>query len=171
LVPIVEPEVLMGGGAHSIERCEEVTGQTLHAVFDELFEQNVSLEGMLLKPNMVIAGDKCTRQATVREVALSTLRCLRRHVPCAVPGVVFLSGGQTPLQATVHLSALNQFNGVKPWKLTFSYGRALQQEALEAWHGRQERLEAGQRAFSHRAGCNSAAVMGNYLPAMESEHA
>lgn len=169
-VPIVEPEVLMGGGTHNIERCEEVTGQVLHAVFDELFEQHVCLEGMLLKPNMVIAGDKCQKQATVGEVARSTLRCLRRSVPCSVPGIVFLSGGQTHLQATTHLNAINQMSGAKPWRLSFSYGRALQEEALEAWHGKEMRLEAGQQAFAHRAGCSSAAVMGNYVASMESEH-
>jgi fructose-bisphosphate aldolase class I len=170
LVPIVEPEVLMNG-THSIERCEEVTGTVLHAVFAELFDQKVALEGMLLKPNMVIAGDKCAKHAPIKEVALATLRCLERHVPCAVPGIVFLSGGQNHLLATMHLSALNQLADAKPWKLSFSYGRALQQEALESWHGRQERLEAGQLAFSHRAGCNSAAALGRYVPAMENAHA
>jgi fructose-bisphosphate aldolase class I len=168
LVPIVEPEVLMNG-THTIERCEEVTGNVLHSVFAELFEQHISLEGMLLKPNMVIAGDNCAKQALVKEVALSTLRCLSRHVPCAVPGIVFLSGGQGHLLATMHLSVLNQIEGEKPWKLSFSYGRALQQEALETWCGRQERFEAGQQAFSHRARCSSAAALGTYTPAMESE--
>jgi fructose-bisphosphate aldolase class I len=170
LVPIVEPEVLMNG-THTIERCEEVTGSVLHAVFDELLEQHICLEEMLLKPNMVMPGDKCAKQAPVREVALSTLRCLRRHVPCAVPGIVFLSGGQSLLLATMHLSALNRIEDPRPWKLSFSYGRALQQEALEAWHGQDDRLEAGQRAFSQRARCNSAAVSGKYTPAMEMEHA
>ena len=147
-------------GAHTIERCEEVTGYVLHAVFDALFDQNVSLEGMLLKPNMVISGDECSRQAPVHEVALATLRCLRRHVPVAVPGIVFLSGGQDHLRATMHLSAINQLDGPKPWKLSFSYGRALQDEALKAWHGKPTNLSAGQRAFYHRAKCDSAAAAG-----------
>ena len=170
LVPIVEPEVLMDG-AHTIERCEEVTGHVLHVVFDALFDQQVSLEGMLLKPNMVISGEKCARQASVQEVALATLRCLRRHVPAAVPGIVFLSGGQDHLRATMHLSVINQLDGPKPWKLSFSYGRALQDEALKAWHGQNERLTAGQGAFYHRARCDSAATWGKYAAAMESESA
>ena len=135
LVPIVEPEVLMDG-SHTIERCEEVTGHVLQATVDELFEQRVSLEGMLLKPNMVIAAKQCPQQASVEEVALATLRCLRRHVPAAIPGIVFLSGGQDHLVATMHLNAINQLDGPKPWKLGFSYGRALQDEALQAWHGK-----------------------------------
>jgi fructose-bisphosphate aldolase, class I len=118
VVPIVEPEVLMTG-SHTIERCEEVTGQVLHAVFNQLFDQHVSLEGMLLKPNMVIAGEGCAKQASVKEVATATLRCLRRHVPSAVPGIVFLSGGQSHLAATEHLNAINQAPGPKPWKLSF----------------------------------------------------
>jgi fructose-bisphosphate aldolase, class I len=168
VVPIVEPEVLMDG-SHTIERCEEVTGSVLHAVFDALFEQNVSLEGMLLKPNMVIAGKACARQAAVKEVAVATLRCLRRHVPAAVPGIVFLSGGQDELVATMHLSEINRLEGPKPWALSFSYGRALQDEALKAWHGKNENLGAGQRAFYHRARCDSAAALGRYSPSMESE--
>jgi fructose-bisphosphate aldolase, class I len=168
VVPIVEPEVLMDG-SHTIERCGEVTGSVLHAVFDALFEQNVSLEGMLLKPNMVIAGKACARQAAVKEVAVATLRCLRRHVPAAVPGIVFLSGGQDELVATMHLSEINRLEGPKPWALSFSYGRALQDEALKAWHGKNENLRAGQRAFYHRARCDSAAALGRYSPSMESE--
>lgn len=166
LVPIVEPEVLMDG-SHTIERCEAVTGNVLHAVFNALFEQRVSLEGMLLKPNMVISAAKCPRQASVKEVALATLRCLRRHVPPAVPGIVFLSGGQNHLVATTHLSAINQLEAPKPWKLSFSYGRALQDEALEAWRGKKENLKAGQLAFYHRAQCVSAAALGRYSAAME----
>ena len=166
LVPIVEPEVLMNG-AHTIERCEEVTGAVLHAVFDELFEQGVSLESMLLKPSMVIAGKDCTRQAGVQEVATATLRCLRRHVPAAVPGIVFLSGGQKDRVATAHLNAINRLPGPRPWKLSFSYGRALQDAALEAWHGRDENLKAGQQAFYHRARCNGAATRGEYTDKME----
>ena len=156
VVPIVEPEVLMNG-AHTIERCEEVTGAVLHTVFHALFEQGVSLESMLLKPSMVIAGKDCSRQASVQEVATATLRCLRRHVPAAVPGIVFLSGGQKDRLATAHLNAMNRLPGHKPWKLSFSYGRALQDAALEGWHGRDENLKAGQQAFYHRARCNGAA--------------
>jgi fructose-bisphosphate aldolase, class I len=168
IVPIVEPEVLMDG-AHTIERCEEVTGNVLHAVFDALFEQKVSLEGMLLKPNMVIAGKACATQASVNEVAVATVRCLRRHAPAAVPSIVFLSGGQDHLEATKHLSAINRVEGPKPWKLSFSYGRALQDEALRAWRGRQENVVAAQQAFSHRAKCDSAAAMGRYTTSMETE--
>ena len=170
VVPIVEPEVLMDG-SHTIERCEEVTGAVLHAVFNALFDQKVVLEGMLLKPNMIISGKQCVRQASVEEVALATLRCLRRHVPSAVPGIVFLSGGQDHLAATRHLSAINQLGGPKPWKLSFSYGRALQDEALNAWRGKNENVKAGQQAFHHRAKCDSAAVLGRYAAAMESQSA
>ena len=168
VVPIVEPEVLMDG-SHTIERCEEVTGNVLHAVFNELFDQRVALEGMLLKPNMVISGKECTKQAPVKEVALATLRCLCRYVPSAVPGIVFLSGGQDPIVATTHLSAINQLEGPKPWKLSFSYGRALQDEALKAWRGKNENLKAGQRAFHRRAKCDGAAALGKYTTAMEDE--
>jgi fructose-bisphosphate aldolase class I len=168
LVPIVEPEVLMDG-SHTIERCEEVTGNVLQAIFDALFEQRVSLEGMLLKPNMIIAGRECPQQDSVEEVARATLRCLRRRAPAAVPGIVFLSGGQNPLAATIHLNAINQFGGLKPWKLSFSFGRALQDEALQAWHGEPENFDAGQWAFTHRAGCVSAAALGEYNRAMERE--
>jgi len=161
LVPIVEPEVLMEG-AHTIERCEEVTGAVLHAVFRALFEQGVSLESMLLKPNMVLPGKECTVPASVQDVATATLRCLRRHVPAAVPGIVFLSGGQEERVATAHLNAINRLPGPKPWKISFSYGRALQDPALEAWHGRDENLKAGQEALHHRARCNGAACLGTY---------
>jgi fructose-bisphosphate aldolase class I len=170
LVPIVEPEVLMDG-SHTIERCEEVTGLVLHAVFNALFDQRVSLERMLLKPNMVVAGKACTRQPAVEEVATATLRCLRRHVPAAVPGIVFLSGGQTAHFATVHLNAINRLPDSKPWKISFSYGRALQDPALEAWRGRDENLAAGQSALCRRAGCNGAASVGNYAQDMELEPA
>jgi fructose-bisphosphate aldolase class I len=168
VVPIVEPEVLMDG-PHSIERCQEVTANVLHAVFNALFDQRVSLEGMLLKPNMVISGKQCAKQASVKEVALATLRSLSRHVPTAVPGIVFLSGGQSHLVATEHLSAINQLEGSKPWKLSFSYGRALQDEALKAWQGKNENLSAAQQAFHHRAKCDSAAALGRYTRAMESQ--
>jgi len=166
LVPIVEPEVLMDG-SHTIERCEEITGAVLHAVFHALFEQGVALEGMLLKPNMVIAGKECSRQAPVHEVATATLRCLRRHAPAAVPGIVFLSGGQNARLATTHLNEINRLPGPKPWKISFSYGRALQDPALEAWHGRDENLSAGQRALYHRASCNGAASVGKYTDEVE----
>ena len=160
-MPIVEPEVLMDG-PHTLERCEEVTGVVLHAVFDALFEQRVSLASMLLKPNMVIAGKDCARPASIEEVATATLRCLRRHVPAAVPGIVFLSGGQSDRVATAHLNAINRLPGPRPWKVSFSYGRALQDPALEAWHGRDEGLKAGQQALYHRARCNGAASLGTY---------
>jgi fructose-bisphosphate aldolase class I len=170
LVPIVEPEVLMDG-PHPIARCEYVTGAVLHAVFNALFAQQVHLEGMLLKPNMVISGIKCERQASVKDVALATVRCLSRHVPAAVPGIVFLSGGQNHLVATEHLSAINQLDASKPWKLSFSYGRALQDEALKAWQGKNENLKAGQQAFYQRAKCDSAAALGKYTRAMEGQAA
>ena len=165
-MPIVEPEVLMDG-AHSIERCEEVTSSVLHAVFHALFEQCVGLEGMLLKPSMVIAGKDCPKKASVQEVATATLRCLRRHVPVAVPGIVFLSGGQSDVLATSHLNAINKLDLPKPWRISFSYGRALQDPAIEAWHGKQENLKAGQQAFYLRAKCNSAAALGTYTSDLE----
>ncbi len=170
LVPIVEPEVLMDG-SHPIERCEEVTGLVLHAVFQALLEQRVSLESMLLKPNMVIAGTESPRPASVQQVATATLRCLRRHVPAAVPGIVFLSGGQDDQVATAHLDAINRLPGPKPWKISFSYGRALQDPALEAWHGRDENLKSGQQALAHRARCNGAASRGTYTEEMEAKSA
>jgi len=170
LVPIVEPEVLMDG-SHTIEHCERVTAFVLHAVFHALFEQNVTLERMLLKPNMVIAGKACTPQPSVEEVATATLRCLLRHVPAAVPGIVFLSGGQNARMATAHLNAINRLPGPKPWKITFSYGRALQDPALEAWHGRDENLASGQSALYRRASCNGAASLGKYADEMELETA
>jgi len=168
LLPIVEPEVLMDG-THTIERCEEVTGNVLHAVFDALFDQNVALEGLLLKPNMVISAKACAKQADVKDVALATLRCLRRHVPVAVPGIVFLSGGQDHVTATLHLNEINKVEGPKPWKLSFSYGRALQDEALKAWHGKTKNVRAGQQAFYRRARCDCAAARGKYSNTMESE--
>jgi fructose-bisphosphate aldolase, class I len=167
-VPIVEPEVLMDG-SHSIERCEEVTGTVLHAVFGALYEQRIRLEGMLLKPNMVIAGKEHPSQASVKEVATATLRCLRRHVPAAVPGIVFLSGGQEDREATVHLDAINRLAGSKTWRISFSFGRALQNHALETWNGKDANLEAGQQALYHRARCNGAASLGNYTDQMEAE--
>jgi fructose-bisphosphate aldolase, class I len=166
LVPIVEPEVLMDG-SHTIERCEEVTGLVLRCVFNALVEQGVVLDAMLLKPNMVVAGKGCSRQPSIEEVAAATLRCLRRHVPAAVPGIVFLSGGQNPRIATAHLNAINRLPGPKPWVVTFSYGRALQDPALEAWHGQEQNLPAGQRALYRRASCNGAASLGKYADEME----
>jgi fructose-bisphosphate aldolase class I len=166
LVPIVEPEVLMDG-SHSIERCEEVTEMVLHAVFQALLEQRISLEAMLLKPNMVVPGNASSRPASLEEVATATMRCLRRHVPAAVPGIVFLSGGQSDRLATAHLDAINRLPELKPWKISFSYGRALQDFALEAWHGRDENLTIAQDAFAHRARCNGAASLGRYTDAME----
>jgi fructose-bisphosphate aldolase class I len=170
LVPIVEPEVLMDG-SHSIERCEEVTTMVLHAVFQALFEQRVALDAMLLKPNMVVAGKASSRPASVQEVATATLRCLLRTVPAAVPGIVFLSGGQSDRLATAHLNAINRLPGPKPWKLSFSYGRALQDAALAAWHGRDENVKASQEALSHRARCNGAASLGRYTDDMEASPA
>jgi len=170
IVPIVEPEVLMDG-SHTIERCEDVTGSVLHTVFHALFAQCVRLEGMLLKPNMVIAGKTCPKQASVQEVATSTLRCLRQHVPAAVPGIVFLSGGQPSVTATAHLDAINRLDGPKPWSISFSYGRALQDVALETWHGKKENLKAAQQAFHHRAKCNSEAARGRYTDKLEREPA
>ena len=149
-------------GNHTIERCEEVTGRVLQAVFDALFDQNVLLEGILLKPNMVIPGLDCPQQASAEEVAAATLRTLSQHVPPAVPAIVFLSGGQDYIQATKNLDAINELEGPKPWKLTFSYGRALQEEAMERWRGRGENVSAGQKAFYHRAKCDSAAALGRY---------
>jgi fructose-bisphosphate aldolase, class I len=167
LVPIVEPEVLMEGD-HTIERSFEVTSRTLHAVFTELRDQRVQPEGMLLKPNMVLSGYDCPQQASDDEVAHETLRCFRRHVPAAVPGIVFLSGGQSDEQATARLSAMNAI-GPHPWQLSFSYGRALQAPALKAWLGKPENVEAAQRAYYHRAKMNSAARTGMYAPEMEKE--
>jgi fructose-bisphosphate aldolase class I len=168
LVPIVEPEVLMTG-THTLERCEEVTADVLHAVFDALFVQSVRLEGVLLKPNMVVSGIECPTQAAVGDVAAATLRCLARHAPAAVPGIVFLSGGQSPALATAHLNAINRLEGPKPWRLSFSYGRALQDEALVAWRGKSENLAAAQRAFHRRCRCVRAAALGKYRTDMETE--
>ncbi len=165
IVPIVEPEVLMDG-AHSIEQCDDVTAAALSSVFAELDAQGVALEGMLLKPNMVISGMDCPQQADVETVALATVSCLRRYVPAAVPGIVFLSGGQSDALATAHLDAMNKL-GRQPWALSFSYGRALQAAALQAWAGKNDQLPAGQAAFLHRARCNSAASLGQYSAAME----
>src|SRR5215212_2207411 len=163
LVPIVEPEVLMDG-THTIERAHEVTADTLHSVFVELYLQRVRLEDMLLKPNMVLAGYSASEGAGVDEVAEATIRCLRENVPAAVPGIVFLSGGQSDELATAHLNAMNRM-GPHPWELSFSYGRALQAPALKAWKGETANVDAGKEAFFHRAQLNSAARSGSYTPA------
>src|SRR2546421_7771612 len=169
LVPIVEPEVLMDGD-HTIERSFEVTSRTLHAVFTELRDQRVQPEGMLLKPNMVLSGYECPEQVSDEEVAHETIRCFRRHVPAAVPGIVFLSGGQSDEQATARLNAMNA-RGPHPWELSFSYGRALQAPAQKAWRGDPANVEAAQKAFYRRAKFNSAARSGTYAPEMEREAA
>jgi fructose-bisphosphate aldolase class I len=165
IVPIVEPEVLMDGD-HTIERCEAVTDAALETVFDALFRHGVRLEGMVLKPNMVIAGKKCPKQAPPQQVADATLRCLRRRVPAAVPGIAFLSGGQSEAEATLHLSLMNRA-GDLPWQLSFSYGRALQQSTLDAWRGQPANVAAAQRTFLRRARLNGLARDGSYEAAME----
>jgi len=167
LVPIVEPEVLMDGD-HTIERSFEVTSRTLHAVFTELRDQRVHPEGILLKPNMVLSGYDSPQQASHEEVAAETIRCFKRHVPAAVPGIVFLSGGQSDEDATANLNAMNALGG-NPWQLSFSYGRALQAAALKAWQGKEENVEAARRAFYHRAKMNSAARSGIWAPELERE--
>jgi fructose-bisphosphate aldolase class I len=164
LVPIVEPEVLMDG-THTLARAEQVTGNVLERVFRALRLQRVALEGMLLKPNMVVPGKESREHASVASVAAATLRVLRRNVPAAVPGIVFLSGGQSERQATAHLNAMNASAEPRPWRLSFSYGRALQDGALTAWAGRS--TAAGHRALYHRAQCNSAACLCAYDEAME----
>src|SRR3989441_3168039 len=169
LVPIVEPEVLMDG-SHTIGRHFEVTEQTLQIVFHALAEHRVALEAMLLKPNMVLSGKDCPHQASVQEVAEATLRCMKRVVPAAVPGLVFLSGGQTDLQATEHLNAMNRL-GDAPWQLSFSFGRALQAPVLKAWQGEPANVADAQGAFHHRASCNSKARFGKYTPEMEAQKA
>jgi fructose-bisphosphate aldolase class I len=170
IVPIVEPEVLMDG-AHSIERCEEVTNRVLSTVFGQLFEHRILLEGMVLKPNMVISGKKAAHRAGPEVVAEATLRTLRRHVPPAVPGIAFLSGGQSPTEATLHLALMNRIGGPLPWSLTFSYGRALQDTALKTWGGAPANFAAGQREFARRAQLNGLATLGRYTAEMESQAA
>jgi fructose-bisphosphate aldolase class I len=169
LVPIVEPEVLMDGG-HALERCREVTEETLHAVFDHLYEQRVMLEGMILKPNMVLPGLACLDQETVNEVADATVKCLLRVVPAAVPGIAFLSGGQSGELASARLNAMNaRFRGRLPWAVAFSFARAIQQPALEIWRGQEANRASAQQALFYRAKCNRAARRGNYPAAMEGE--
>ncbi len=165
LVPIVEPEVLMDGD-HTIERCEEVTFATLRSVYHELREERVHLEGTLLKPNMVLPGKDCPTQASDEQIAEATVRCFSRVVPVAVPGIVFLSGGQTPEQATSRLNAMNAV-GQHPWQLSFSYGRALQEPVLRAWAGKKENADKARAAFLHRAELNGAARYGRYTQDME----
>jgi fructose-bisphosphate aldolase class I len=165
IVPIVEPEVLMDG-AHGIERCEVVTSQVLEAVFSELDAHRVVFDGMLLKPNMVIPGMKCPKQASVQQVAEATMRCLRRYVPAAVPGIVFLSGGQSAEDATDHLNAMNAM-GPHPWQVSFSYGRALQAPVLAAWKGQEANVAAAQKALLKRCQLNGLARDGKYARAME----
>lgn len=166
LVPIVEPEVLMDGN-HSIERCAQVTSRTLELVFAELADHRVELEGILLKPNMVISGTDASNRAGPDQVARATLDVLKKHVPAEVPGIAFLSGGQSAEEATEHLGLMNRM-GPLPWELSFSYGRALQAPALDAWCGKEEQFEAGQNALYKRARLNSLAHLGKYEPTMES---
>ena len=170
LVPIVEPEVLMDGD-HSIDRCAEVNEATLREVFAQLARQNVVLEGTLLKPSMVLSGSKAANRAGPEEVAEKTVTCFTRAVPAAVPGVVFLSGGQTDEEATINLNAINQRAAVggAPWQLSFSFGRGLQAAPLKAWSGQTDNVERAKQAFCHRAKLTSAARRGAYVPAMERE--
>ncbi len=165
IVPIVEPEVLMDTD-HSLEECFDATARTLQALFAELASQRVDLEGTLLKPNMVIPGKGNADQASPERIARATLDCFRRHVPAALPGIVFLSGGQSEVEATVNLDAINRLDG-RPWPLSFSYGRALQASALQAWGGSPDNVEAAQAAFVQRARCNAAAAGGRYSAEME----
>ena len=167
LVPIVEPEVLMEG-PHSIEDCREAIENTLSVVFQELYLQHVRLEGIVLKPSMVTAGSECPQQGTIAQAAEQTVRTMRRHVPAAVPGIAFLSGGQSEEVATGHLNAMNAL-GPHPWQLSFSYGRALQQSALQVWQGRPENVGAAQAAYLHRARMNGLARRGAYQPDLEKE--
>jgi fructose-bisphosphate aldolase, class I len=165
IVPIVEPEVLMDG-AHGIERCDEVTRWVLQTTFEELFEQRVALEGMVLKPNMVICGKGCPNKSSAGEVAERTIAALKATVPSAVPGIAYLSGGQSDEEATAHLNAMNKIGGF-PWKMTFSYGRALQAAPQKAWSGKRENVAAGQRAFAHRARMNGLASLGQWDEPLE----
>jgi len=165
IVPIVEPEVLMDGD-HDIDRCHAITEWTLKTVFEQLYDQRVALEGIVLKPNMVIAGKKCSKQASVDEVAEKTVKVLKARVPAAVPGIAFLSGGQSDADATAHLDAMNKSGGL-PWKLTFSYGRALQAAPQKAWSGKPENVAAAQRAFAHRAMMNGLASLGQWKQDLE----
>lgn len=168
IVPIVEPEVLMDGN-HTLERCFEVTERTLQTLFGELYRQRVRVEHLVLKASMVIAGAGCPQQASVQQVAEATVQCLERTVPAAVPGIVFLSGGQDDVLATAHLNAMNSMGGARPWPLSFSYGRALQSPALKTWKGQPGNVAAAQKALFHRAKCNGLACFGRYSPKLEKE--
>ncbi len=165
IVPIVEPEVIMDG-PHTIERCFTVTEAALKALYNSLFEQRIILEGTILKPNMVVSGTECATQADIAQVVELTIKCLKRTVPAAVPGICFLSGGQSDEDATAHLSAMNTGFDL-PWKLSFSYGRALQQSALKAWSGKEENWTAAQNAFAHRAKMNGLAALGRWREDLE----
>jgi len=169
IVPIVEPEVLMDGD-HDIDRCYTITEWVLKTVFEQLYYQRVALEGMVLKPNMAIAGKKCPKQASVAEVAEKTVKVLKACVPASVPGIAFLSGGQSDADATAHLDAMNKIGGL-PWKLTFSYGRALQAAPQKAWSGKTENVAAAQRAFAHRAMMNGLASLGQWKQDLEKKAA
>ncbi len=169
IVPIVEPEVLMDGD-HDIDGCFSVTERVLHTVFNELFDAHVMLEGIVLKPNMVVPGKKSAKKASVQEIAEKTVTLLKLCVPAAVPGIAFLSGGQSDEEATAHLDAMNKIGGL-PWALTFSYGRALQAAPQKAWSGKAENVAAGQRAFSHRARMNGLAALGQWQAEMEKKAA
>jgi fructose-bisphosphate aldolase class I len=167
IVPIVEPEVLMDG-SHDLKKCFDVTQRVLHVLFDQLFIQNVNLHAIILKPNMVIPGLSCPRQADIDKVAEATVTCLLQSVPPAVPGIAFLSGGQSPELATAHLNAMHvNYKGKLPWALTFSFARAIQQPALEIWKGKDENVKAAQQMLLHRASLDNAARRGEYDPAME----
>lgn len=169
LVPIVEPEVLMDGD-HTMKQCIEVTEEALRTVFDQLFIQGVMLEGIILKPNMIVPGLKCPNQESAEKIADATVKCFLRAVPAAVPGITFLSGGQSAELASVRLNAMNiRFKSILPWELSFSYGRALQQPALDIWRGEDANAEEAQKALYHRSKCNYAARRGEYNPKMELE--
>lgn len=170
LVPVVEPEVLMDG-AHTLQTCRDVTEEVLRTVFNELHAQRVKLEDLMLKPNMVLPGLSCPRQETIDEVADATVSCLLRTVPAAVPGVAFLSGGQSGELASARLNAMNvRFRSRLPWALAFSFGRAIQQPALGIWNGEDSNVPVAQEALYHRASCNRSARLGRYNSAVESEH-
>src|SRR5579863_2235905 len=169
IVPIVEPEVLMDGD-HDVDRCAMITEWLLNTVFEQLFYQRVPLEGMILKPNMVVPGKKSPKQASVEEIAEKTIRLLKTCVPAAVPGIAFLSGGQSDEDATAHLNAMNRTSNL-PWRLSFSYGRALQAAPQKAWSGKAENVAAAQRAFAHRARMNSLASKGEWKPDLETKKA
>lgn len=168
LVPIVEPEVLMQG-AHSLEQCSAVTEDLLHCVFDEIYAQGILLEGMILKPNMILPGLDCPTKSGINEVADTTITCLLQIVPAAVSGIAFLSGGQPPEVATAHLNAMNtRFMARLPWPVTFSFARAIQQPSLQRWAGLEVNTAAAQQVLYHRAKCNQAAIRGEYYPSIES---